>query len=473
MATIAFGTDGWRAIIGKEYTFDNLAIVTQATARWIIDENITTNGVVIGYDCRFMSRDFAEHAACHFAAMGIPVRMATSIVSTPAVSWAALHYDAVGIVITASHNPPQYNGFKIKAPFGGPASPDQIQSVETFYEQFDSELHIDAYKTCLKQGRIREIPLADLYLELLRSRLDLEAIKATGIKIAHDAMYGASRGVIKSLLGDQVYELHGDLNPGFMGTPPEPIESNLKELAAFIRTNRYAVGIANDGDGDRIGMYDEEGTYVDSHQLLSLLVWYLHTQKGLSGTIIKTFSTTQMLDKMAAEYNLPIIITPIGFKYIAEKIVDSDVLVGGEESGGLAVKGHIPERDGIYIGILIIEMMVKTGKSLSELVRMLFDQFGEHHNRRADLHTTNEFKDLLLNRAKMGDITQILGNKVENIETLDGVKLHLSNGSRLLIRASGTEPVLRIYCESNTPEDAQAIVDEIATRELGKTFGLS
>ena len=459
--SISFGTDGWRAIIAKEFTFDNLSIVTQATARWITDHTITTNGVVIGHDCRFMGREFAEHVARQFAAMGIPVRMADSIASTPAVSWAALEYDAVGIVITASHNPPQYNGFKIKAPFGGPATPEQIKAVEERYGAFDKNLKLEEYTTYVKQGRIREIPLAEYYLEVLRKGLDLDAIRKTGVKIAHDAMYGAARGVIKTLLGDQVHELRGDLNPGFMGQAPEPIEKNLRSLAEYIRTNRCAVGIANDGDGDRVGMYDETGHFVDSHQVLSLLVWYLHTQKGMSGGIIKTFSTTQMLDKMAAAYGLPIVVTPIGFKYIAEKIVEGDVLVGGEESGGLAVKGHIPERDGIYIGLLVVEMMVKTGKALSELVQMLFEQFGEHHNRRNDVRTTNEKKEAMMDRARAGEIKEVMGIKVDRIETIDGVKLHLADGSMVLIRASGTEPVLRIYCESTSGEDAQAKADAV------------
>jgi phosphomannomutase len=457
-----FGTDGWRAVIAKDFTFNNLSIVAQATARWIVDSGITSNGVVIGYDCRFLGREFAQHAACQFAAMGVPVRMADCIVPTPAVSWAALHYDAVGIVITASHNPPEYNGFKIKAPFGGPATPEQISQVEARYDDHDAALPVEDYRTYLRQGRVREIPLAEMYLDVLRSGLDLESIRSTGVKIVHDAMFGASRGIIRTLLGPQVLELHADLNPGFNGVPPEPIEKNLSELSEFIRKNRCAVGIANDGDGDRVGMYDEAGRYVDSHLLLSLLLWYLHTQKGLGGSIIKTFSTTQMLDKMAAKYGLSVTVTPIGFKYIADKIVEGDVLIGGEESGGIAVKGHIPERDGVYIGLLVVEMMVKTGKALSELVQMLFDDFGAHYNRRTDMHTTNEKKDRMVNRAKLGDITHVMHYQVVDIEIIDGVKLHLSNGARVLIRPSGTEPVLRIYSESHSPEDAQSIVDAVA-----------
>ena len=392
MKKIAFGTDGWRAIIAKDYTFDNLTVVVQATARWILDEEVTKNGVFIGYDARFMGREFAEHVASVFTAMQVPVRISTSISPTPAVSWAALHYDAVGIVITASHNPPHYNGFKIKAPFGGSATPDQVRAVENRLGQFDSSLEIKPFKECLKLGLIREITLTEQYLNVLRERIDIDAIRNSGIRIGHDPMFGSGMGAIKKLLDDQVVELHGEINPSFKGIPPEPIEKNLTEFSEFIPENDCRIGIANDGDADRIALFDENGTFVDSHRILSLLVKYLHKEKGLSGTIVKTFSTTDMLNKQADKYGLPIKLTPIGFKYIAELIVNGDVIAGGEESGGLSVKGHLPERDGLYIGLLMTEMMVKSGKKLSKLVQELFDEFGDHAYYRNDLHT-EEFKN--------------------------------------------------------------------------------
>ncbi|REL33118.1 phosphoglucomutase/phosphomannomutase family protein [Rhodohalobacter sp. SW132] len=461
MKKISFGTDGWRAIIADDYTFENLTIVAQATARWITEENITSNGVVIGYDARFMGREFAEHTAAVFCAMEVPVRLSSSISPTPAISWAAKHYDAVGIVITASHNPPNYNGFKIKAPFGGSATPDQIAGVESRLYQEESVPNIPSFKSCLKAGIIREITVTEQYLNVLREKIDIEAIKKSGIRIGHDPMFGSGMGAIKKLLGEQVFELHGEVNPSFKGIPPEPIEKNLAEFSEFIPKNNCQIGIANDGDADRIALFDENGTFVDSHRILSLLVKYLHKEKGLSGTIVKTFSTTDMLNKQASEYGLPIEVTPIGFKYIAELIVNGDVIVGGEESGGLSVKGHLPERDGLYIGLLMTEMMVKSGKKLSELVQELFDEFGDHAYYRNDLHTEESKKQAMIKHCKDKKLTKIDGKNVTEWQFTDGIKQILEDGSWLLVRPSGTEPVLRIYAEAPSAEQAKAMVEDV------------
>jgi alpha-D-glucose phosphate-specific phosphoglucomutase len=462
MNKIKFGTDGWRAIIAEDYTFNNLSIVSQATARWIVDEEITTNGVIIGYDARFMSREFAEHVATVFSAMEIPVRISSSISPTPAVSWAALHYDAVGIVITASHNPPNYNGFKIKAPFGGSATPDQVAGVEERLELYNPSLNIRPYKNCLKTGVIREISITEQYLNVIREKIDIEAIKKSNIRIGHDAMFGSGMNTIKSLLGGQVLQLHSEVNPSFKGIAPEPIEKNLREFSAFIPENNCQIGIANDGDADRIALFDENGTFVDSHRILSLLVKYLHKEKGLSGMIVKTFSTTDMLNKQAEAYGLPIKVTPIGFKYIAELIVNGDVIAGGEESGGLSVKGHLPERDGIYIGLLMTEMMVKSGKKLSEHVQELFDEFGDHAYYRNDLHTEESKKLAMIAHCKAKKLTEIAGLKVVYWQFTDGIKQILEDGSWLLVRPSGTEPVLRIYAEAAAAEQAKALVDDVS-----------
>ncbi len=278
--SIKFGTDGWRAVIAKDYTYRNLSKVTQATAEWIADSNVTEHGVVIGHDARFQGRAFSEHVAATFAAKGVPVKFADSITPTPAVSWAAQEYDAVGIVITASHNPPEYNGFKIKAPFGGPATPDQIAEVEQRYNRFDENLDVDSYANYVSSGRIQEINLTEKYLGVLEDLLDLQAIKDSGIQLAHDPMYGAAMGLLKKLLGDdKVQEIHGEFNPSFHGQAPEPIEKNLEELSKVIIKHNCAAGLANDGDADRIGMFDEKGRFVDSHKMLSLLTKYLSQQK--------------------------------------------------------------------------------------------------------------------------------------------------------------------------------------------------
>jgi phosphomannomutase len=277
-------------------------------------------------------------------------------------------------------------------------------------------------------------------------------------------MYGSGMGAIKKLLGDQVYELHAEVNPSFGGTAPEPIEKNLKEFSAFITENDCQIGIANDGDADRVGLFDENGVFVDSHRILSLLVKYLSQEKGLSGKIVKTFSTTNMLNKQSEKYGLPIETTPIGFKYIAEKIVNEDVLAGGEESGGLSVKGHIPERDGLYIGLVVAEMLVKTGKKLSELVQELFDEFGDHAYYRNDLHTEERKKLAMIEHCKSEKLTSINGIEVTEREFTDGIKHHLIDGSWLLVRPSGTEPVLRIYAEAETAEQAKALVDDVSNK---------
>lgn len=465
---IKFGTDGWRAIIGDGYTFANLQRISRATAVWLKKNYGPEPIVVIGHDTRFMGHEFSEYSARVLASEGIHVIFAGTTAATPAISWAteAFGCDA-GIAITASHNPPQYNGFKIKASYGGPASPEMIAEVEKEILPPDStERRIPTFAELEAAGLITIRDVNGEYLNMLRTRLDVEAIRASGIRIAHDAMFGASRGMIAELVGaDRVVALRDDWNPGFHGQAPEPIEKNLQALSKAVVQEGCAVGIANDGDADRVGMFDENGDYVDSHRLLALLVRYLHVDRRLSGDIVKTFSTTSMLDKMGKAYGLNVRTCPIGFKYIATYIMGGDVLVGGEESGGIAVKGHIPERDGIYIGLLITEMMVKRGKKLSELVLELFDEFGPHYHHRNDIHTTQQKKQEVLSRLESGGLERLNGSAVTEVQTLDGYK-HFSENGWLLVRPSGTEPVLRIYSEAATPAEAARLVAD-AREQLG------
>jgi phosphomannomutase len=464
---IVFGTDGWRAIIADQYTFENLERVTRATADWLRATYGRDAAVVIGHDTRFMGREFSEHVASVFAEEGIRSTVSDDFTTTPAISWATAAYGAqAGIVITASHNPPQYNGFKIKAHFGGPASPEMIADVESRIPDSGSA-RVRTLADSRAGGFVTTRQITADYMGVLSERIDLDGIRRSGIRVAHDAMYGAGQGVIAGLLGeDRVVQLHATRNPGFMGRAPEPIESNLKELAATVVAEGCGVGIAIDGDADRVGMFDEQGGYVNSHLLLALLVKYLHEERGLNGSIVKTFSTTHMLDRMGDAYDLPVETTRIGFKYIASKIVDGDVLVGGEESGGMAVKGHIPERDGIYIGLLVTEMLVRRSKPLSALVQELYDQFGPHYTYRFDAHTTEEAKQGILRRlAEEGGLDTIGGAAVRDFQTLDGFK-HIVDGGWLLVRPSGTEPVLRIYSEAKSAAAATELVND-AQRQLG------
>lgn len=463
---ITFGTDGWRAVVARGFTFDNLERVCRATARWLRNTVGEAPRVVLGYDTRFMGRQFAQHAAQVLASEGGRILFAEGITPTPAISWATREYAAAGIVITASHNPPEYNGFKIKVPFGGSATPAMVAAVEAEIRPFDRTLKaLPPFEALQAEGVVETRDLRAEYLAVLRRRLDVEAIAAAGLKVAHDAMYGAGQGAIAALLGrDRVVALRSEVNPGFGGQAPEPIERNLSLLAATIIREGCAAGIANDGDADRIGMFDERGVFVSSHQLLALLAKYLHQERGLGGAIVKTVSTTHLLDKMGAAYGLPVEVTPIGFKYIAPRIVEGDVLVGGEESGGIAVKGHLPERDGLYIGLLVLEMMVKRGKKLSELVQELFDEFGPHHYHRVDVQTTEAKKQRVLNRLENeGGLGEIAGQPVQRLDTLDGYK-HLLPDGWLLVRPSGTEPVLRIYAEAPSLEAARSLVEDAVTQ---------
>ena len=464
---ITFGTDGWRAIIGDGFTLDNLERVSRATAEWVLDTYGKDSSVLIGYDTRFRGRDFTMHSARVMASMGVKVVVSDTHAPTPAVSWGAKQFGhQAGIVITASHNPPEYNGFKIKAHFGGPALPDMIADVERRIQPFE-ECGYEDFDVYLERGLIEVQPLRQQYIDHVRSLVDIESIREAGIRIVHDAMFGAGQGILSELLGqDQVIEHRNAINPGFEGTPPEPIERNLNELRDMITSGGCDAAIANDGDADRIGMADEHGDFVDSHHLLALLVDYLHNDKGLTGRIVKTFSTTDMLDKMAAEMGLALTTTKIGFKYIGGEFLEGDVLVGGEESGGMAVMGHVPERDGIFIGLVILEMMAKRGKELSRLVSDLHDRYGDHAFTRNDKHTSAERKEAVLIRlAEQGGLTTVAGKPVTKSESIDGFKYHTEDGW-LLIRPSGTEPVLRIYSEASSADTSAAMVAD-AIEQLG------
>lgn len=465
IAPIRFGTDGWRAVIADDYTFENLSRVAAGTAAWITDQYGEGSTVVIGYDTRFLGERFARRVAEILADAGHRVIFSSGFLPTPAVSWATLEYGAqAGIVITASHNPPEYNGFKIKGHFGGSALPDMIRGVE---ERIPDVVVRQSDSAGPGAANTEERDIRAGYISMLRERIDVEAITSSGIRVLHDAMYGAGQGVLTEVLGEKhVMERRSSLNPGFGGIAPEPIERNLEGVVESIREQSCDGAIANDGDADRIGMFDEKGRFVDSHRLLALLVDYLHRDRGLGGSIVKTVSTTDMLDRMAADLGLTIETTPIGFKYIGDRILSGDVLVGGEESGGMAVKGHIPERDGLYIGLLILEMMARRGRRLSYLVRDLHDRYGDFAYSRTDIRTDPAHKEEILERLMSENgLSTIAGEWVSDVETLDGYK-HRTEDGWLLVRPSGTEPVLRIYAEAETKTRADMMIADVL-KQLG------
>jgi len=461
MSQIKFGTDGWRAIIAKEYTVDNVKRVAEGTARWLEKHGGKT--VVIGHDCRFGGQLFAETAAQVFGAFGYKVFMAKGFVSTPMVSLGTVKHKAdIGVVITASHNPPSYNGYKLKSHLGGPLSPSLVSEVEHLVPEISS-LTLPTIEEMEEKQLLEYTDLETMYLDHVAANFDLDTIKKSGFQIAYDAMFGAGQNAMLKLFPN-AHLLHCEDNPGFLGQAPEPIHRNLQELSDLIKNSGdISLGIANDGDADRIGMYDSHGNFVDSHHILLLLLLYMYKYKEQRGKVVITFSVTDKMKKMAEQFGLDYDVTKIGFKYIADIMAEEDVIVGGEESGGLAVKGHLPERDGIWIGLMILEFMAKTGKSLEELIQEVYDLVGEFNCDRVDLHIEETVKQSVVKKCKEAPY-QAFGNyQVEKLENLDGFKFHLGNERWVMIRPSGTEPVLRVYAQAENPQEVRKILD--ATRE--------
>ncbi len=461
MSKIKFGTDGWRAIIAQEYTVDNVKRVAEATAKWLQEHN--GSKVVIGYDCRFAGPLFTEVTAQVLGAHGIKVFLAKGFISTPMVSLGVVKVNAdLGVVITASHNPPSYNGFKLKSNLGGPMVQSGITEVEALIPDTPSDLDLPSLEDLESKGLLEYRDFEQIYLDHVADKFDLDTIRNSGIRIAYDAMYGAGQNAARRLFPNAVL-LHCDYNPSFKGQAPEPIHRNLGELSELIaKDSSITLGIANDGDADRIGMYDQDGNFVDSHHILLLLLLYMGKYRKESGKVVVTFSVTDKMKKLARLFGLDVEVTKIGFKYIAEIMANEDVIVGGEESGGLAVKGHIPERDGLWIGLMILEFMAKTGKTIKELVDEVYELVGPFASDRDDLHITNEEKMAVIETCKNNPYKTFGKYIVEDIETIDGFKFNLGNDQWVMIRPSGTEPVLRVYAQAADQKEVRSILD--ATR---------
>lgn len=458
---IKFGTDGWRAVIGDDYTFANLEKVALATAKHYKKHKKIRNGIVIGYDARFMSREFAEVVATTVANAGMKVKLSDSIATTPAISLLTkMENAAAGIVITASHNPYNWNGFKIKGEFGGPAFPETIEKVEKELAKILKLKKLPpqkkSFKQLLEKGTISYISMKQRYLDDLMTKLNFDLIKNSGIKILYDVMHGAGQGILNDVLPN-VVRLRDDYNPSFGGTNPEPITQNLQVLMRRVKDEGFHIGIATDGDADRIGAVDEFGNFVDSQRVFSLLLKYLVEQKGLTGEVVKTFSVTQMVDKQCAKYGLKMHETPIGFKYVCGLMTQRDIIIGGEESGGLGTKLHLPERDGIFLGLLLCEMMAVRQKSLSYLVQELMDEFGQHDFKRIDKQMTEKEKTAIMKKYKKG-VKDIAGYKVVDRKDMDGFKFFLEGGGWVLVRASGTEPLIRFYAEADSMTKVDALL---------------
>lgn len=460
MIRIKFGTDGWRAIIAQEFTTDNVARVSKATADWI-KQSSSTPSVVIGHDCRFGGELFTDVAARVFCEEGVKVFVAKDFVSTPMVSFGAHALNAVaGVVITASHNPPSYNGFKLKSGYGGPTIPEEIAKVENIIPD-----HHPIPQTSLAEyeaaGKLQWVDLEEMYYQHVVKSFDLDTINNSGIRLGYDAMYGAGQRVALRIFKN-IVPLHCDDNPGFHGQAPEPIHRNLIALSELVKNDpTIKCGLANDGDADRIGMYDGDGNFVDSHHIILLLIHYLHKYKGYTGKVVIAFSVSEKVKRLCEHYGLDYEVTKIGFKYICGKMVIEDVLLGGEESGGIAVKGHVPERDGIWCGLLLMEFMAKTGKNLTELIKEVYDITGSFCFDRNDLHLTDGLKNSIIENCKTGKYTAFGKYTVDRLEDVDGFKFHLDANSWVMIRPSGTEPLLRVYAESPTRAETDNILSTV------------
>jgi phosphomannomutase len=452
MTKIKFGTDGWRAIIAQEYTTENVARVSIAVAEWL-NEKFKNPTVIIGHDCRFAGELFAETTAKVLASKGIKVKLAKGFVSTPMISLGVVKEKAnLGIVITASHNPPSYNGYKLKGDFGGPLLQHDITDVENRIPVLNTvDYNTISFELLVKEGKVVYVDLEEIYCRHAEANFDLNTIINSDMNFAYDAMYGAGMNAVKRLLPNTRL-LHCENNPSFLGTAPEPIHRNLQEFSDLIKDNNLDCGLATDGDADRIGLYDNNGNFIDSHHIILLLIHYLVKYKGMKGKVVTAFSCSVKIKKICKYYDLEQETVRIGFKHIAGKMVDENILLGGEESGGIATAGHIPERDGIWMGLILFEFMAKSGKSLENLITEVYEIVGPFAFERIDLLIDNDKKDRIIESCKKGEFTRFGKYEVKRVEKIDGFKFFFDSDTWLMIRPSGTEPVLRTYAEASSKE---------------------
>ncbi len=462
---IKFGTDGWRGIIADDFTFDNVRKVAGAIAAYVLKHENPEHGVVVGYDTRFASQTAAHIVADLLAEAGIPVKLANDYTPTPAVSFAVKKSGAAGgVVITSSHNPWSWNGVKFKGKFGGSATPAIMKSIE-------EQLNAGAMPKG-KKAKIDEIDLKPAYVRAITQFADLDAIRKAKFKFAIDAMYGSGRGVLPGIFKDNEIDyiaIRQELNPLFPGINPEPILPHIELLQKTVVDEKCHAGLATDGDADRIGAVAEDGSFVDSHKIFSVLLQWLMVRKKWPGEVVRAFNTTGMLDRIAKKHGHKLNECPIGFKYIADLMMERDILIGGEESGGIGYSRFLPERDGILNSLLLANVMAEEGRPLGRLVADLQQEYGPHYYGRRDLHIPEEVKQSAIQRARADSTTRLGAYSVLRKEHLDGIKFFLDaptegNGAEawVLFRASGTEPLLRIYAESASP----ALVEEIlATAE--------
>jgi alpha-D-glucose phosphate-specific phosphoglucomutase len=467
---VKFGTDGWRGIIADDFTYANVRVAARAIAHYVLQHEDAKAGVCIGWDTRFGSRAFAGVVAEVMADAGIPVAIASEITPTPALSYSVRGRKAAGgVMITSSHNPAAWNGVKYKASYGGSGTPAIMTSIESY-------LNVPL-PDAQKRARIEEVNFNPEYITALARFVDLNAIRESGYKFLIDCMYGCGRGVIAGIFARAeipFVEIRSELNPLFPGINPEPILPHIKASQIAVVAEKCDAGLITDGDADRIGAVDEHGNVVDAHKILAVLTKWLIERKQWPGDVTRAFNTTKMVDRIAAKYGRTLHEHGIGFKYVVDLMLAGEILVGGEESGGVGVSKHLPERDGLLNALLLANVMADEKKTLGELVAALQAEFGEHQYGRIDMHIDEELKQAAIARASaMSAGDTMAGMKVLRVETMDGIKFFLENpagaGKKnaaetwLLLRASGTEPLLRVYCESGSTESVAAVLEAART----------
>ncbi len=462
--TIKFGTDGWRGIIAQDFTFDNVRACSQAVADYLKQGDLSHRGLIIGYDNRFASEDFARAAAEVVAANGIKVYLCPRATPTPAISFGVLAQKTGGaIIITASHNPAIWNGFKYKTGDGASASSEVTAEIEKHLSRallLKGKIKRLPLPQALDQGMVEHLDLESIYTQKLAKLIDLKQLSQAKLKVIFDPMYGAGAGYLNQLLGGgamKLKEINGERNPLFPGIQPEPIAANLNKLSATVKKEKADVGLATDGDADRLGIVDEKGRFLTQLQVFALLCLYLLEVRGERGAMVRTITSTTMIDRLGEIFNVPIYETAVGFKYVAPIMMEKDVIIGGEESGGYGFRSHMPERDGILAGIYFLDFMLKTGKTPSQLLDYLYSKVGPHYYQRRDFSFPEERRQAIIKGVSDNLPQSIDGVKVAKTNTSDGFHLTLADTSWLLIRSSGTEPVLRIYAES----DSQARVEKL------------
>jgi alpha-D-glucose phosphate-specific phosphoglucomutase len=459
---IKFGTDGWRGVIADAFTYENVRAVAGAISRYVVRAEKPGAEVLVGFDTRFGSDGFARVAAETLSAAGIPVALATEACPTPALSLlVGLRGAAGGIQITASHNPFRWNGMKFKASYGSSASPAIVAQIEA---ELVTVMRSDVSALPPRNDLIHSLDVRTPYLETLVGLVDWNRLRAAKFRFLIDPMHGAGRGLLRDLFrrnGIECEEIRGTRDPLFGGVNPEPIEPHVEALRQALRDAKYDAGFAFDGDADRIGAMDSDGTFITPHQIFSILLWHLAGTRKVSGDVAKTFSTTKMIDKIASRFGRKVWETPIGFKYICDRMLEGDILLGGEESGGIGTKLYLPERDATVNALLLAEVMAWHGKRLGELVAMLHHEFGEHHYGRVDLEVTDGQKKKALGYFANGKLTKVLDWPVTNRENLDGLKIYLGDIGWVMLRASGTENMLRIYSETSQADTTRRVLQRV------------